>query len=77
MVDDWVVGEYMELTKNPDYWEMGEDGQPLPYLDEVRLTQVPEDSTRVLQVQSGETDAHGRHRVSARWRSCRTMQSGL
>ncbi len=57
MVDDWVVGEYIVLKKNPNYWEMGEDGQPLPYLDEVRLTQVPEDSTRVLQVQSGEIDA--------------------
>jgi peptide/nickel transport system substrate-binding protein len=57
MVDEWVVGEYIVLKKNPYYWEMGEDGQPLPYLDEVRLTQVPEDSTRVLQVQSGDTDA--------------------
>ena len=57
MVEDWVVGEYMDLKANPDYWEMGEDGQPLPYLDGVHLTQVPEDSTRVLQVQSGETDA--------------------
>lgn len=57
MIDDWVVGEYMVLKKNPYYWEMGEDGEPLPYLDEVRMTQVPEDSTRVLQVQSGELDA--------------------
>lgn len=57
MVADWVVGEYMVLKKNPYYWEMGVDGKPLPYLDEIRLTQVAEDSTRVLQVQSGEIDA--------------------
>ena len=59
MVDDWVVGEYIVLKKNPYYWEMGEDGQPLPYLDEVRLTQVTEDNTRVLMVQSGDTDGSG------------------
>lgn len=57
MVADWVVGEYMVLKRNPSYWELGADGKPLPYLDEVRLIQVPEDSTRVLQVQSGEIDA--------------------
>jgi peptide/nickel transport system substrate-binding protein len=56
MVDDWVVGEYMVLKKNPYYWDTGEDGEPLPYLDELRFVQVPEDSTRVLQIQSGEVD---------------------
>jgi len=57
MVGDWLVGEFMVLEKNPYYWEEGEDGEPLPYLDEVRLVQVGEDTTRVLQVQSGEVDA--------------------
>jgi peptide/nickel transport system substrate-binding protein len=53
---EYVVGDHLTFTKNPDYWDLGEDGQPLPYLDEVRLVQVPEASTRVLQVQSGEVD---------------------
>lgn len=28
-----VVGERVILEKREDYWEMGEDGEPLPYLD--------------------------------------------
>jgi peptide/nickel transport system substrate-binding protein len=53
---EYVVGDHLTFVKNPDYWEPGEDGQPLPYLDEVHLVQVPEASTRVLQVQSGDVD---------------------
>lgn len=53
---EYVVGDHLTFVKNPDYWDLGEDGQPLPYLDEVRLVQVPEASTRVLQVQSGDVD---------------------
>ncbi len=56
MVTDWVVGDYMTLKKNPNYWEMGADGQPLPYLDGVEIKQVAEDTTRTLQVQSGDQD---------------------
>ena len=57
MISDWVVGDHITLVKNPNYWEMAPDGQPYPYLDQVTLTQVPEDTTRVLQVQSGNVDA--------------------
>ncbi len=56
MVKEWVVGDHTTLVRNPHYWRMGEDGQPLPYLDEILLTQVPEDTTRILQVQSGSLD---------------------
>ncbi|MCE5208713.1 MAG: ABC transporter substrate-binding protein [Chloroflexi bacterium] len=52
MVKEWKVGEVFVLEPNPYYWQLGEDGQPLPYLDEIVVTQVPEATTRVLQVQS-------------------------
>lgn len=52
-VKEWVRGDHLTLDKNPDYWEMGADGQPLPYLDQLVFTQVPEDSTKVLQIQAG------------------------
>jgi peptide/nickel transport system substrate-binding protein len=52
MVKEWRVGEVFVMEPNPYYWQLGEDGQPLPYLDEIVVTQVPEDTTKVLQVQS-------------------------
>jgi peptide/nickel transport system substrate-binding protein len=57
MIGEWVRNERLTVEKNPDYWRLGEDGEPLPYLDEIVFVQVPEPTTRVLQVQSG--DAHG------------------
>src|SRR5438105_55669 len=45
MVKEWVRGDHLTLDKNPNYWEMGQDGKPLPYLDGIEVRQVPEDST--------------------------------
>jgi peptide/nickel transport system substrate-binding protein len=55
-VAEYVVADHMLFEKNADYWDLGADGQPLPYLDGVQVVQVPESSTRVLQVQSGAVD---------------------
>ncbi|MCJ7622551.1 MAG: ABC transporter substrate-binding protein [Anaerolineaceae bacterium] len=52
MVKEWKVGEVFVMEPNPYYWKLGEDGKALPYLDEIIVTQVPEDTTKVLQVQS-------------------------
>ena len=53
MLTEWVRADHVTMGRNPDYWEMGEDGQPLPYLDAVIDRQISEDATRVLQVQAG------------------------
>jgi peptide/nickel transport system substrate-binding protein len=49
---EWEKGVAIRLGRNPNYWEEG-----LPFLDEVEIRVVPEDNSRVLQVQSGEIDA--------------------
>jgi peptide/nickel transport system substrate-binding protein len=46
----------MVLKRNPYYWQMGEDGKPLPYLDEVDFPVIPDDATRILKLQAGEVD---------------------
>jgi peptide/nickel transport system substrate-binding protein len=46
----------MVLKRNPNYWQMGEDGKPLPYLDEVDFPVIPDDATRILKLQAGEVD---------------------
>jgi peptide/nickel transport system substrate-binding protein len=56
MIKEYVPNEHITLVRNPNYWDMGEDGKPLPYIDTVIVTQVPEATTRVMQVQSGSAD---------------------
>jgi peptide/nickel transport system substrate-binding protein len=56
MFDSWQRGTEMVIKRNPYYWQMGEDGKPLPYLDEVRFVVIPDDATRILKLQAGEVD---------------------
>lgn len=56
MLASWERGSVMKLVKNPFYWDKGDDGQPLPYLDGVTFEVIPDDATRILRLQSGELD---------------------
>ncbi len=49
---EWRKGESITLARNPNYWEPG-----LPLLDEIFVSVVPDDNTRILQLQAGEIDA--------------------
>lgn len=51
MVKEWVIGDHLTLSKNPNYWETGK-----PYLTEVELRPGSDDNTRVLKLQAGELD---------------------
>jgi peptide/nickel transport system substrate-binding protein len=52
----WKKGEVMKLKRNEFYWKMGEDGKPLPYLDELEFPVIPDDATRLLKLKAGEID---------------------
>ena len=56
VLSTWQRGSKMVLKRNPYYWEDGADGKKLPYLDEVDLQTVPDDATRILQLQGGQID---------------------
>jgi peptide/nickel transport system substrate-binding protein len=56
MFVEWVPDEMVRLERNPDYWQMGEDGQPLPYLDGVELIPMEDQSARMAALQTGEID---------------------
>jgi peptide/nickel transport system substrate-binding protein len=47
----FVRGQTTDLVRNTHFWRTGR-----PYLDGVKLTYVPDDTTRVLQVRSGQAD---------------------
>ena len=49
--DSWDRGQSIRLTKNGTYWQTGK-----PLLDAVQWNTVPDESTRVSQVQSGQAD---------------------
>lgn len=53
---EWKEADFILLERNPQYFEMGEDGKPLPYVDKVHLKFIIEPSTLVAAVQAGEVD---------------------
>lgn len=46
-------GSSLQLRRNPDYWELGDDGQALPYLDGITFRWVLEPSVKVIELASG------------------------
>jgi peptide/nickel transport system substrate-binding protein len=48
--EGWKKGDPIVLKRNPNYWK------GTPAIDEVRIEYVPDDNTRVLKLQGGETD---------------------
>ncbi len=56
-LEDYVESERATFVRRTDYWKMGEDGQPLPYLDRVVFLDLgEEDAARIAAMQSGQVD---------------------
>ena len=54
---EYVATERAHLKARTDYWQMGVDGKPLPYLDEIIMVMLGEDqSAYVSALQSGQVD---------------------
>jgi peptide/nickel transport system substrate-binding protein len=53
-VVEYARGERLVLERSDQYWEMGIDGEPLPYLERIEMPYVPEGNSRVLGLQSGD-----------------------
>jgi peptide/nickel transport system substrate-binding protein len=56
MWESFQSGAQLVVKKNPNYWEKGADGQPLPYLDGITYRFVPDDSVRFTELRSGNAD---------------------
>lgn len=52
--------DHYTFERNPDYFKEGKDGEPLPYLDELRFEVAPEASVRKTALQTGDIDVSGR-----------------
>lgn len=62
-LQEYRPGDRVILERNPYYWKTGDDGQSLPYLDELVINFVPSDDAQALRFQAGE--AHLIDRVNA------------
>jgi peptide/nickel transport system substrate-binding protein len=50
---EWKSGDYQRLVRNDNYWNKANGG---PYLDEITIKILPEPTTRVAGLQTGEID---------------------
>jgi peptide/nickel transport system substrate-binding protein len=46
---DWKRGQYIELVRNPDYWDQGK-----PYVDRLIFRVIPDAATRAAALETGE-----------------------
>ncbi|MGD2143562.1 MAG: ABC transporter substrate-binding protein [Anaerolineae bacterium] len=54
-LEEYAEGERAVFKRREDYWQMGEDGEPLPYLDELIYISTDKDAG-LAALQSGQVD---------------------
>ena len=59
---DWVEGSSLTWNKNPDYWGYDEKypQNRLPYIDELRLMIMPDETTRLAALRTAKIDYMGK-----------------
>jgi peptide/nickel transport system substrate-binding protein len=55
-LEEYAEGERAAFKRRTDYWQMGTDNQPLPYLDEIIYVSTDKDAG-VAALQSGQVDS--------------------
>jgi peptide/nickel transport system substrate-binding protein len=56
-IDSYSEGERVLLKRRDDYWQMGADGDPLPYLDELEFIDMGSDMAAWIgAIRSGDVD---------------------
>jgi peptide/nickel transport system substrate-binding protein len=56
MLESFTPDERFVLVRNPNYWQLGEDGLPLPYVDKVIVTAGWDDAARLAALLGDEAD---------------------
>ena len=55
-LEEYVEGDHIYLTANGNYWDVGADGNPLPYLDRMEIYIMTDDSVKTINLQTGDID---------------------
>lgn len=53
VLKEFAIGERVVLERRDGYWQMGEDGEPLPYLDGMEFIDLGEDQTAAVAALQG------------------------
>jgi peptide/nickel transport system substrate-binding protein len=56
-LEEWVRNDHLTAVRNENYWRQDEDGNPLPYLDEIEFVPIPDAGQRQNALQAGEVTA--------------------
>lgn len=56
VLDEYVTGQRMVFTRNPEYWRQDADGVRLPYLERLTVEIVPDQNAEILRLEAGEID---------------------
>lgn len=57
LLDEYIETERAVFVRRDDYWRMGADGDPLPYLDKLVYVDLgEEEAARIAALQSGQVD---------------------
>ena len=51
-----VEGDHITMVRFDQYHTMGKDGKPLPYIDEIVVKIIPDDSVKLVNLRSGSLD---------------------
>jgi peptide/nickel transport system substrate-binding protein len=55
-LQEWEPNDHLRAVRHDDYWQLGADGEPLPYLDEIEFRPIYEGAQRLNAIQAGEVD---------------------
>ncbi len=53
----WVRDSEITLSRVDNYWDMGVDGKPLPYLDGITARFIPDQAVSLIELRAGNVDA--------------------
>jgi ABC-type transport system substrate-binding protein len=56
MFEEWTPDASLTVVRNPNYWQTDEDGNQLPYLDEIEFQPIIDPTTRASALQAGNVD---------------------
>ncbi len=56
---EWVADDHVSVKKSESYWEMGQDGKPLPYLDSIYFRFIKEMTVAATELRTGNIDITG------------------
>ncbi len=56
VLDSYAPGDKLVVKRNPDYWVSDENGDQLPYLDEIEFRVIPDSQVRQQALESGDVD---------------------